>query len=80
PQMLFPNNKVYRQVALARFAQAPLSQQLQTTQLAGTQLPSILLVDQGVEHSAGASFAANAVYFDPKYIVELAIEAGCNCV
>jgi class I fructose-bisphosphate aldolase len=33
-----------------------------------------------VEHSAGASFAANPLYFDPKNIVELAIEAGCNCV
>ena len=41
---------------------------------------SILPVDQGVEHSAGASFAANPLYFDPKNIVELAIEAGCNCV
>ncbi|MFP1495533.1 hypothetical protein ACLB1Q_00880 [Escherichia coli] len=37
-------------------------------------------VDQGVEHSAGASFAADPLYFDPKNIVELAIEAGCNCV
>ena len=34
---------------------------------------------RGVEHSAGASFAANPLYFDPKNIVELAIEAGCNC-
>lgn len=33
-----------------------------------------------MEHSAGASFAANPLYFDPKNIVELAIEAGCNCV
>ena len=37
-------------------------------------------MDQGVEHSAAASFAANPLYFDPKNIVELAIEAGCNCV
>ncbi|XNM68064.1 hypothetical protein ACLK2E_11555 [Escherichia coli] len=37
-------------------------------------------VDQGVKHSAGASFAAKPLYFDPKNIVELAIEAGCNCV
>ncbi|MDC9581262.1 class I fructose-bisphosphate aldolase [Xenorhabdus sp. PR6a] len=48
--------------------------------LAGTGYLSILPVDQGVEHSASASFAANPLYFDPKNIVELAIEAGCNCV
>lgn len=48
--------------------------------LAGTGYLSILPVDQGVEHSAAASFAANSLYFDPKNIVELAIEAGCNCV
>ncbi|WEA07115.1 class I fructose-bisphosphate aldolase [Pantoea dispersa] len=51
-----------------------------TGRLAGTGYLSILPVDQGVEHSAGASFAANPAYFDPKNIVELAIEAGCNCV
>ncbi|CDH22969.1 class I fructose-bisphosphate aldolase [Xenorhabdus bovienii] len=48
--------------------------------LAGTGYLSILPVDQGVEHSASASFAANPLYFDPKNLVELAIEAGCNCV
>ncbi|RAX14282.1 class I fructose-bisphosphate aldolase [Photorhabdus bodei] len=48
--------------------------------LAGTGYLSILPVDQGVEHSAAASFSANPLYFDPKNIVELAIEAGCNCV
>ncbi|SFN41033.1 class I fructose-bisphosphate aldolase [Xenorhabdus japonica] len=48
--------------------------------LSGTGYLSILPVDQGVEHSASASFAANPLYFDPKNIVELAIEAGCNCV
>ncbi|MCW7549057.1 class I fructose-bisphosphate aldolase [Photorhabdus sp. P32] len=48
--------------------------------LGGTGYLSILPVDQGVEHSAAASFAANPLYFDPKNIVELAIEAGCNCV
>lgn len=51
-----------------------------TGRLAGTGYLSILPVDQGVEHSAGASFAANPLYFDPRNIVELAIEAGCNCV
>jgi class I fructose-bisphosphate aldolase len=48
--------------------------------LAGTGYVSILPVDQGIEHSAGASFAPNPIYFDPKNIVELAIEGGCNAV
>lgn len=48
--------------------------------LAGTGYLSLLPVDQGIEHSAGASFAPNPLYFDPKNIVELAIEGGCNGV
>src|SRR6202049_2661174 len=48
--------------------------------LANTGYLSILPVDQGVEHSAGASFAANPAYFDPENIVKLAIEGGCNAV
>jgi class I fructose-bisphosphate aldolase len=48
--------------------------------LAGTGYLSILPVDQGVEHSAGASFAPNPLYFDPENIVKLAIEGGCNAV
>ncbi len=48
--------------------------------LAGTGYVSILPVDQGVEHSAGASFAPNPAYFDPENIVRLAIEGGCNGV
>jgi len=48
--------------------------------LGGTGYMSILPVDQGIEHSAGASFASNPIYFDPRSIVELAIEAGCNGV
>ncbi len=48
--------------------------------LAGTGYVSILPVDQGVEHSAGASFAPNPEYFDPENIVRLAIEGGCNAV
>ena len=48
--------------------------------LAGTGYVSILPVDQGIEHSAGASFAPNPVYFDPENIVKLAIEGGCNAV
>ena len=48
--------------------------------LAGTGYVSILPVDQGIEHSAGASFAPNPDYFDPENIVKLAIEGGCNGV
>jgi class I fructose-bisphosphate aldolase len=48
--------------------------------LAGTGYVSILPVDQGIEHSAGASFAKNPLYFDPENIVKLAIEGGCNSV
>jgi class I fructose-bisphosphate aldolase len=48
--------------------------------LAGTGYVSILPVDQGIEHSAGASFAPNPMYFDPENIVRLAIEGGCNAV
>lgn len=48
--------------------------------LAGTGYLSLLPVDQGVEHSAGASFAPNPMFFDPKSIVDLAIEGGCNGV
>ena len=53
---------------------------LNTGRLAGTGYVSILPVDQGVEHSAGASFAPNPAYFDPETIVKLAIEGGCNAV
>ncbi len=48
--------------------------------LAGTGFMSILPVDQGIEHSAGASFAPNPEYFDPENIVKLAVEGGCNAV
>jgi len=48
--------------------------------LAGTGYLSILPVDQGIEHSAGASFAPNPIYFDPENIVKLAVEGGCNAV
>jgi class I fructose-bisphosphate aldolase len=48
--------------------------------LGGTGYVSILPVDQGIEHSAGASFAPNPQYFDPRNIVELAVEGGCNAV
>jgi class I fructose-bisphosphate aldolase len=48
--------------------------------LAGTGYLSILPVDQGIEHSAGASFSPNPAYFDPENIVKLAVEGGCNAV
>ncbi|MBI3394653.1 MAG: class I fructose-bisphosphate aldolase [Spirochaetia bacterium] len=57
-----------------------LSQILGSGRLGGTGYVSILPVDQGIEHSAGASFAPNPEYFDPENIVKLAIEGGCNCV
>jgi class I fructose-bisphosphate aldolase len=62
----------------------PVLRSLQTMfdhgRLGGTGYLSILPVDQGIEHSAGASFARNPDYFDPTRIVELAIEGGCNAV
>jgi class I fructose-bisphosphate aldolase len=57
-----------------------LQQLLDHGRLAGTGYVSILPVDQGIEHSAGASFAKNPQYFDPENIVKLAIEGGCNAV
>ena len=53
---------------------------LNTGRLARTGYVSILPVDQGIEHSAGASFAPNPIYFDPENIVRLAVEGGCNAV
>jgi fructose-bisphosphate aldolase, class I len=53
---------------------------LGTGRLANTGYVSILPIDQGIEHSAGASFAKNPIYFDPENIVKLAIEGGCNGV
>jgi class I fructose-bisphosphate aldolase len=57
-----------------------LQQIIDHGRLAGTGYVSILPVDQGIEHSGGASFAKNPAYFDPKNIVKLAIEGGCNAV
>lgn len=57
-----------------------LQQIYNTGRLAGTGFVSILPVDQGIEHSAGASFAPNPIYFDAENIVKLAIEGGCNAV
>jgi class I fructose-bisphosphate aldolase len=57
-----------------------LHQLYNTGRLSGTGYMSILPVDQGIEHSAGASFAPNPMYFDSENIVKLAIEGGCNAV
>jgi class I fructose-bisphosphate aldolase len=57
-----------------------LSQLIGSGRLSGTGFVSILPVDQGIEHSAGASFAPNPLYFDPENIVKLALEGGCNAV
>ncbi len=57
-----------------------LSELYNNGRLAGTGYMSILPVDQGIEHSGGASFAKNPDYFDPEKIVQLAIEGGCNAV
>src|SRR5882672_2206857 len=65
-----------RSTAVLRSLQSLLSH----GRLAGTGYVSILPVDQGIEHSAGASFAPNPQYFDPGNIVKLAIEGGCNAV
>jgi class I fructose-bisphosphate aldolase len=59
---------------------ANLQRILDTGRLAGTGHVSILPVDQGIEHSAGGSFAKNPIYFDGENIVKLAIEGGCNAV
>ena len=59
---------------------ASLQSVFNTGRLAHTGYVSILPVDQGIEHSAGASFAPNTAYFDPENIVKLAIEGGCNAV
>ncbi len=57
-----------------------LGQLYGTGRLANTGYMSILPVDQGIEHSAGASFAPNPIFFDPENIIKLAIEGGCNAV
>ena len=57
-----------------------LQQIYDSGRLGGSGYVSILPVDQGIEHSAGASFAPNPAYFDPAKIIELALEGGCNAV
>mgnify|MGYP000190093066 CR=1 FL=1 len=71
---------VYTQTDRSPQVLRSLGQMFNHGRLAGTGYLSILPVDQGIEHSAGASFAPNPEYFDPARIVELAIEGGCNAV
>lgn len=82
--LLLPSADWLDQVFQATDRPIPVLRSLQALfqhgRLGGTGYLSILPVDQGVEHSAGASFAPNPLYFDPENIVKLAIEAGCNAV
>jgi class I fructose-bisphosphate aldolase len=71
---------VYTQSDRTPLVLRSLQQMFDHGRLGGTGYLSILPVDQGIEHSAGASFAKNPAYFDPANIVELAIEGGCNAV
>lgn len=73
-------DRVYAQSDRSPQVLRSLAQMFNTGRLAGTGYLSILPVDQGIEHSGGASFAKNPAYFDPENIVRLAIEGGCNAV
>lgn len=79
-----PNNNFIDEILSQSDRPIPVLRNLQTIynngRLANTGYLSILPVDQGVEHSAGASFAPNPIYFDPENIVKLAINGGCNAV
>jgi len=83
-QLYLPNPHFIDQVWLHSDRNINVLRNLQTIyahgRLANTGYVSILPVDQGVEHSAGASFAPNPLYFDPENIVKLAIEGGCNAL
>jgi len=73
-------NQIYSDTNRSNQVLRNLSSIFNTGRLKGTGYVSILPVDQGIEHSAGASFAPNPLYFDPENIVKLAIEGGCNGV
>ena len=73
-------DKIFSQTDRSPAVMRNYQQILSHGRLGGTGYVSILPVDQGVEHSAGASFAPNPEYFDPENIVRLAIEGGCNAV
>lgn len=83
-QLHLPGPDFVDRVAAASDRPVPVLRSMQTLfnhgRLGGTGYVSILPVDQGIEHSAGASFAPNPIYFDPENIVRLAIEGGCNGV
>jgi class I fructose-bisphosphate aldolase len=83
-QLHLPGPDFVDRVWLASDRPAPVLRSLQSLfsqgRLRGTGYLSILPVDQGIEHSAGASFAPNPIYFDGENIVKLAIEGGCNAV
>jgi fructose-bisphosphate aldolase, class I len=83
-QLYLPGPDFVSDVFAASDRPIPVLRALQTLfdngRLGGTGYLSILPVDQGIEHTAGASFAPNPIYFDPDKIVELAIEGGCNAV
>ena len=83
-QLTLPGGDIVDRVWRDSDRPVPVLRNLQTLldrgRLAGTGYTSIFPVDQGIEHSAGASFAPNTRYFDPANIVELALEAGCNGV
>jgi len=71
---------IFSQSDRSNEVQKHMQQMFDTGNLAGSGYLSILPVDQGIEHSAGASFAKNPDYFDPENIVKLAIDGGCNAV
>ena len=73
-------NNIYRSSSRNPQVLRSLGQLFNHGRLSGTGYMSILPVDQGVEHSAGASFAKYPAYFDPENIVKLAVEGGCNAV
>ncbi len=83
-QLVLPGPDFVDRVLAASDRPIPVLRNLQSIydggRLSGTGYVSILPVDQGIEHSAGASFAPNPLYFDPQNIIELAIEGGCNAV
>ncbi|MBD3290206.1 class I fructose-bisphosphate aldolase [candidate division KSB1 bacterium] len=83
-QFHLPGSDFVDRVAAATDRPVPVLRNMQTLfntgRLGGTGYLSILPVDQGIEHSAGASFAPTPIYFDPENIVKLAIEGGCNGV
>src|SRR5213593_3944456 len=83
-QLHLPGPDFVERVWLGSDRKAPVLRCLQVLfdhgRLRGTGYLSILPVDQGIEHSAGASFAPNPIYFDSEAVVQLAIEGGCNAV